>query len=189
MSERTCSIQDCTNRHCARGLCKKHYYAAGHGFQDHQCRVPGCQKRTTAKTADGLCGMHYRRKRINGSLEALKFSPTADMAPADVLHIRSHPSGECVLWAGALTAQNYAVAVQSAFGPASAHRLSWMLANGPIPAGLTVDHLCHTQDPSCPGGNACDHRRCINPDHMELVTQTENGLRQWRQRRARAALA
>lgn len=37
-----------------------------------------------------------------------------------------------------------------------------------------VDHTCHNADPTCPGGRACLHRRCVNPDHLDLVTQGEN---------------
>jgi hypothetical protein len=45
-----------------------------------------------------------------------------------------------------------------------AHRVAYELARGPIPDGLQVDHICRT-------------RSCINPDHLELVTQRENILR------------
>jgi hypothetical protein len=48
---------------------------------------------------------------------------------------------------------------------------------GPIPPGLYVDHACHTTDPDCAGGPNCPHRRCVNPDHLELVTDDENRRR------------
>lgn len=53
----------------------------------------------------------------------------------------------------------------------SAHRLAWELTHGPIPAGLTIDHV---------GG--C---KCVNPAHMEPVTNEENIRRRDERRRAR----
>lgn len=45
-----------------------------------------------------------------------------------------------------------------------AHRLAYEWAVGPIPPGAQIDHLC--REP-----------RCINPDHLEAVTQRENIVR------------
>ena len=42
-----------------------------------------------------------------------------------------------------------------------AHRLMYEVVKGPIPNGLTIDHLCRV-------------RNCCNPDHLEAVTQSEN---------------
>lgn len=45
-----------------------------------------------------------------------------------------------------------------------AHRFAYQLAVGPVPAGLTLDHLCR-------------NRPCCNPAHLEPVTNRENVLR------------
>lgn len=55
-----------------------------------------------------------------------------------------------------------------------AHRFAYQLYVGPIPDGLVLDHACHNRDLACPGGDTCPHRRCVNPAHLEPVTQREN---------------
>ena len=42
-----------------------------------------------------------------------------------------------------------------------AHRWAWETLVGPIPRGLHLDHLCRNPP-------------CVNPDHLEPVTQPEN---------------
>lgn len=57
--------------------------------------------------------------------------------------------------------------------PKRAHRFAYELLVGPILEGHTLDHACHTRDPSCPGGH-CPHRRCVNPAHLVPMTPNAN---------------
>lgn len=44
------------------------------------------------------------------------------------------------------------------------HRHAWEEVHGPIPAGMTIDHLCGV-------------KLCTNVGHMEVVTRSENSRR------------
>jgi hypothetical protein len=50
---------------------------------------------------------------------------------------------------------------------ARAHRYSYELLVGPIPAGAPLDHLCR-------------NKACVNPEHLEIVTLKENTRRAMR---------
>lgn len=54
-----------------------------------------------------------------------------------------------------------------------AHVVSYELLIGAVPDGLQLDHTCHSAS-GCSDGNKCLHRRCVNPQHLEPVSETEN---------------
>jgi hypothetical protein len=58
------------------------------------------------------------------------------------------------------------------------HRLAVLARDGSIPAGLTVDHTCHNSA-RCLAGDSCEHRRCVNPRHLAVVTRGANTGRRW----------
>lgn len=69
----------------------------------------------------------------------------------------------CWLWTGCVLRNGYGQAWDGT-GRDYAHRISYELANGPIPDGLQIDHLCRV-------------RHCVNPAHLEAVTMPTNILR------------
>jgi hypothetical protein len=72
------------------------------------------------------------------------------------------PATGCWLWVRALTTAGYGAWFRD--GGRLAHRIVYQRLVGPIPRGLTIDHLCRT-------------RRCVNPDHLEPVSMRVNLLR------------
>lgn len=90
----------------------------------------------------------------------------------------------CWVWQLSKTSEGYAHWSRKGHTLTAAHRIYWEQANGrPVPAGLQLDHLCRQRD-------------CVNPDHLEPVTNAENVRRtpatklDWPKVRAiRAALA
>lgn len=100
---------------------------------------------------------------------------------------RSGGPDACWPWLGFVRPNGYGLA-PAGRSTMQASRYAWIYANGPISAGLTIDHLCHNRDTTCAGrGEGCLHRRCCNPAHLEAVTQSVNTQRAatTRHRRAR----
>ncbi len=64
--------------------------------------------------------------------------------------------GPCWVWRGAHNRKGYAV-----YSGSLAHRAAYRLANGDVPDGCEIDHLCR-------------NRGCVNPGHLEAVTHRVN---------------
>lgn len=68
----------------------------------------------------------------------------------------------CWIWTGAKTCGYGAIGMGRRGEPTRhAHRLIYEAIHGPLPAKWQVDHLCRV-------------RACVNPYHLEGVTQQEN---------------
>lgn len=70
---------------------------------------------------------------------------------------------DCWLWNGATQATGYGICRHEG-KTRRAHRVVYTLLVGEIPEGLHLDHLCRV-------------RSCVNPKHLEPVTNAENGRR------------
>jgi hypothetical protein len=84
--------------------------------------------------------------------------------------------GPCWVWTKGCSTRGYGVFAVAIGKQNLSHRVSYELLVGPIPDGLTLDHLCHNGSTVCVG-KECEHRRCVNPAHLEPVTRAENVMR------------
>ena len=85
----------------------------------------------------------------------------------------------CIHWTGKVDDAGYGRMGPTLTGTVYVHRSAYLLAHGEIPGKLTVEHNCHS-DSDCTAGNDCLHRRCMNPEHLCLLTKGENAsLQHW----------
>jgi len=90
---------------------------------------------------------------------------TKNMTPAEIERFKSKTtvSGECWLWNGPLDKDGYG---SFFFRGATrrAHRVGWYGAFGEIQDGHVINHTCR-------------NRNCVNPQHLQSITSTENALK------------
>jgi hypothetical protein len=124
------------------------------------CSIDGCDR---ALCARGWCQTHYMRWRRHGDVET-------NLAPKDLTVVErfythvAKTAGGCWLWTGSLNHAGYGT-----FGVEGqtwrVHRLAWVLAGNELIDGMEIDHV---------KARGCAHRSCVNPAHLEQVTQLEN---------------
>jgi hypothetical protein len=132
------------------------------------CSAPECN-RPVGRSARGLCPRCYKRWYRHGSTSY----PTQPVEPR--FWPKVDKTETCWLWNAGTNGVGYGMFwVDKDRGRVLAHRYAYELLVGPIPEGLTLDHLC--RQPTC-----------VRPDHLEPVTHRENVRRGngWGGRKAR----
>lgn len=173
-----CAIDGCTRpRKYKNGWCNTHYERERRGYQARSarnaelCSIDGCSFVVLAR---GWCQNHYAQwsrygdpmgsTRVLPSLSERFWSRVDRHGPAALSWDGRILPGSCWLWTGAPAATGYGV-IRAGGRDTYAHRIAHELLVGPIPQGLTIDHLCMV-------------RLCVNPEHLEPVTRAENTRRE-----------
>jgi DNA-binding transcriptional ArsR family regulator len=127
------------------------------------CKITDCAKPVGT---GGMCWKHYNRLRFHGDPCA---EPQYYRDPVEALRARTNRSGPipearpelgpCWLWTGSHNGKYGKLSVDKRL--MYAHRFAYEVHKGAIPDGHVIDHLCRV-------------RLCVNPDHLEPVTNAEN---------------
>lgn len=118
------------------------------------CSWGTCSRRAYKR---GLCNMHYVRQRRGKPMDA----PHRDDREARFwARVDRRGPDECWQWTGFRNRRGYGH-IGRGTTTLLAHRVAYELVVGPIPEGLTLDHLC------------CN-TSCCNPAHLDPCTRSEN---------------
>lgn len=139
------------------------------------CTAAGCPNPVVTTNAV-FCTKHYTRWRRYGT-------PDLPVRPTEFARFWSKVDASggldsCWLWRADEKAKGHGRFKRDGSRTSmQASRYAYELLVGPVPEDLELDHMCHNEDPTCPGGPMCPHRPCCNPFHCLPSTHKENDLR------------
>lgn len=88
--------------------------------------------------------------------------------------IMPEPNSGCWLWTGSVGSHGYGF-VKYSGKMMYAHRIAFLLAEGYLPPRPSYHHPRHSE--ALVMDHLCRVRNCVNPDHLAVVTNTENKRR------------
>lgn len=166
-----CLFDGCGKKVDTRGACSMHYTRHKRAGRLDElpttlrtgCDVPGCKGRHKAK---GLCAKHVKRLDTYGTVDATHKPYGLTRKTNYLEHYVEDPVSGCWNFTGTVTPNGYGNVYGGHRGasPIKAHRYFYEHMVGEIPDGMVIDHLCR-------------NTLCVNPEHLEPVTQSENVLR------------
>jgi len=118
------------------------------------CAFDGCDKPHYAR---GYCDGHRQQQRRGKLLTPLR----VEMTLVERMALYTDKTGDCWLWTRSRNKKGYGQ-IKDGGKTFLAHRAAYVLAYGPIPDGMELDHRCHN-----PG--------CVRPEHLRPVTNKQNG--------------
>ncbi len=189
MAHRTCSIDGCDSPVKARGWCNTHYtrwskygdtsviHSSGRkdAYRGTTCILDGCDKPRAGLHRH--CRMHRARIERHGDPNVVLRIQGDDDARFAEKYVVSDAG--CWIWTAEINVQGYGrFSDHDLHRTVLAHRWAFERYRYEIPAGLDIDHLCR-------------ERACVNPQHLQPVTNYVNFLRGQNPgaRRARRLLA
>jgi HNH endonuclease len=129
---------------------------------DHKCRRKNCVNPHHLEVV--TVGENTRRRNLDLQLPSVPHLRN----PKRKLSVRERFDAKwkcdemtgCWNWTAYTNPGGYGMFCKNSY-PYLAHRIAYEFYIGSIPKGLFIDHLCR-------------NRKCVNPEHMELVTNREN---------------
>jgi len=163
-----CGGDGCERPVHARGLCASDY----HKWRKEQLKESGAKcdcGKPVYNIKRQLCMACYERYRLYGDPSVTNRPDLGKTVEARFWEKvdKSGPRG-CWVWTASVnprTGYGQFIVMGAKRGyPRMAHRVAWELMRRPLAPGEVIDHLCR-------------NRACVNPDHLQPVTNRVNILR------------
>lgn len=140
------------------------------------CNEEGCGRRYYAR---GYCRRHYDYRRRTSAPEFLEVVYRCTDINAYIARNSEQAESGCIEWTGTLTARGYGLCglrYMEQYRQKFMHRINYELKYGPIPDGAVAHHKC-------------SNKRCINPEHIQIIDNTSNVAEMFERRSYQARIA